>query len=113
MAAQVLIIEDNAANLELMRYLLAAFHYRVSTAICGADGVAAARSSVPDLVLCDVQLPDFDGYEVVRRLRADANLANVPIVAVTALAMAGDREKALQVFDGYLSKPIDPAAFIA
>lgn len=112
-AAHVLIVEDNPANLELMRYLLAAFKYRVCVSSNGEDALAAARFERPDLVLCDIQLPGIDGYEVVRRLRGDGELAKLPIVAVTALAMVGDRDKILAAgFDGYLSKPIDPETFV-
>jgi two-component system cell cycle response regulator len=112
MAAHILIIEDNPANMELMRYLLHASQYRVSTADTGEHGVTVAERDIPDLVLCDVQLPGIDGYEVVRRMRANPLLSPVPVVAVTALAMVGDREKALATFDGYMSKPIEPAVFL-
>jgi CheY-like chemotaxis protein len=101
MTAHVLIIEDNPANLELMRYVLDAFRYRVSTAADGESGLAAMAAERPDLVLCDVQLPGIDGYEVVRQMRGNPLLAQLPVIAVTALAM-----------DGYVSKPIDPADFV-
>ncbi len=112
--AHILIVEDNAANLELMRYLLGAFGYRTRVAESGMKGLDAARLQSPALILCDVQLPDIDGYEVVRRLRSEASLARIPVVAVTALAMVGDRDKVLASgFDGYLSKPLDPQTFVA
>jgi two-component system cell cycle response regulator len=113
MSAHILIIEDNAANLELMRYLLHAFGYDAHTARGGADGIEQAKAAPPDLILCDVQMPGMDGYEVLRAMRAQAGLARLPVIAVTALAMVGDRDKALAAgFDGYLSKPIDPATFV-
>lgn len=113
MAARILAIDDNPDNLELMRYLLDAFGYSALTACDGDSGVALAERERPDLILCDVQLPDIDGYEVVRRIRAHAELSGLVIVAVTALAMVGDRAKVLAAgFNGYLSKPIDPATFI-
>ncbi|HZZ91199.1 MAG TPA: response regulator [Usitatibacter sp.] len=113
MGASVLIIDDNEANLELMRYLLDAFGHRAITARDGEEGVAMARSADPGLVLCDIQMAGIDGYEVLRRLRGDPRTAQVKVVAVTALAMAGDREKVLAAgFDGYLDKPIDPATFV-
>jgi two-component system cell cycle response regulator len=72
------------------------------------------RSQPFDLIICDVQLPKVDGYEVVRQLKNDAELSRTPIVAVTALAMVGDRERVLASgFDGYVSKPIDPETFVA
>jgi two-component system cell cycle response regulator len=110
--AHILIIEDNPANLELMRYLLEAFKYRVSAA-SGGGAIEAARLQRPNLILCDIQLPGIDGYGVLRRLREHRDLARIPVVAVTALAMVGDRDKVLAAgFNGYMSKPIDPEAFV-
>jgi CheY-like chemotaxis protein len=112
-AARVLVVEDHATNLELMRYLLEAFNYKVSLAASGEEGLERARLQRPDLILCDIQLSGIDGYEFLRRLRADRSIGRVPVVAVTALAMVGDRDKVLAAgFDGYLSKPIDPATFV-
>jgi two-component system cell cycle response regulator len=112
--ARILVIEDNPENLELMTYLLRAFGHETMTSESGKPGVDIARLERPDLIACDVQLPDMDGYEVVRRLKAIPTLSDVPVVAVTALAMSGDREKGLaQGFDGYISKPIDPERFVA
>ena len=113
MAARILAIDDNPDNLELMRYLLEAFGYPALTACDGGSGLALAERVRPDLVLCDVQLPDIDGYEVVRRIRSHPELSGLVIIAVTALAMVGDRAKVLAAgFSGYLSKPIDPMTFI-
>ena len=112
--ATVLIIEDNSDNLELMAYLLDAFGHVPLSAGDGDSGIALARSARPDLIVCDVQLPGADGYAVARRLKLDDELRSIPLIAVTALAMVGDREKVLSGgFDGYLSKPIDPASFVA
>ena len=112
--ARILVIEDNPENLELMTYLLRAFGHDTMTSECGNPGVEIARIEHPDLIACDVQLPDMDGYEVVRKLKATPALQGVPVVAVTALAMSGDREKGLaHGFDGYISKPIDPERFVA
>jgi CheY-like chemotaxis protein len=111
--ARLLIIEDHADNLELMRYLLTAFGHQPVAAMDGLAGLAAAARERPDLILCDLQLPGVDGLEVARRLKADAALRPVPLVAVTALAMVGDRERILAAgFDGYISKPIVPETFV-
>ena len=113
MGARILIIEDNPANLELMTYLLGAFGYVVLTAEEGGQGLERARRERPDLIICDVQLPDMDGYEVARGLKSDPDLRAVPLVAVTALAMVGDRDRVLAAgFDGYLAKPINPETFV-
>jgi len=114
MAARILVIEDNPASLELMRYLLRAFGHAPLLAGDGMEGLEAARRVVPDLIICDVQLPGLDGYEVARQLKADGALRGIPLVAVTAYAMVGDRDKLLLVgFDGYLVKPIVPETFVA
>lgn len=109
----VLIIEDNEANLELMTYLLVAFGYRTLGASGGMQGLALARSASVDLIICDIQLPAIDGYEIARQLKADTTLQAVPLLAVTALAMVGDRDQILAAgFDGYLAKPIVPETFV-
>lgn len=113
MRTRILVIEDNPANLELMRYLLEAFGYRALTATSGAEGIAVALRERPSLIVCDVQMPGLDGYETLRELRGHAVLAKIPVVAVTALAMVGDREKILAAgFAGYLAKPIEPDSFV-
>lgn len=113
MPARILIIEDNPTNMELMVYLLGAFGHIPLTAYDGEEGLAAARAGQPDLILCDVHLPKYDGYAVVRSLRSDPVLYATATVAVTALAMVGDRERLLDAgFDGYISKPIDPQTFV-
>jgi two-component system cell cycle response regulator len=110
---RILIIEDNPANLELMSYLLSAYNYTPQIATDGGAGLEAALSNVFDLIICDVHMPVLDGYEVARSLKTDPTRRNVPIVAVTALAMVGDRDKVLAAgFDGYISKPIDPETFV-
>ena len=113
MSPRILMIEDNPANLELMTYLLRAFKYRVLTAEDGEKGLALAQSERPDLVVCDIQLPKMDGFEVVRRLKLDEATRTIPAVAVTAFAMMGDRERVLAAgFDGYIGKPIVPETFV-
>ena len=111
--ARILIIEDNSANVELMAFLLTAYGHSAQSESDGAGGIAAARARRPDLIACDVNLPGMNGFAVVAALKADPALADVPVLAVTALAMAGDREKVLAAgFDGYISKPIEPESFV-
>lgn len=111
--ARVLVIEDNSANLELMVYLLRAFGHQPTAARDGRDGLDAAEIVTPDLILCDLHMPTMDGYAVARRLKADPRLRQVPLVAVTAYAMVGDRDKVLAAgFDGYIPKPITPETFV-
>jgi|SRR5882672_5738089 len=113
MAARVLIIEDNKANLDLTEYLLKASGYATLAARDGEEGVRAARKEHPDLIICDLQMPVMDGYEVVRELKKDPLLRPIPIIAVTALSMPEDRTKVLSKgFDGYVSKPIEPETFV-
>ncbi|CAN7454472.1 EAL domain-containing protein [Pseudoduganella sp. LjRoot289] len=114
MSARILIIEDNPTNMELMVYLLNAFGYTPLMAHDGEEGVAAARRERPDLIICDVHLPKLDGYGVVAQLKQDPALRPIPTLAVTALAMVGDRERLLAAgFDGYIGKPIEPDTFVA
>ena len=111
--ARVLVVEDNPASLDLMVYLLKAFGHTPLSARDGLEGIEAARREHPDLILCDIQLPGADGVEVCRQLKQDPDLQKIPLVAITAYAMVGDREKLLgEGFNGYLSKPINPQTFI-
>lgn len=113
MSRRILIIEDNETNLQLMVYLLQEYGYLTMTATNGLAGLAAISRERPDLVLCDVHMPGLNGYEIAQRVKADAELRKIPIMAVSALAMVGDREKGLAAgFDSYISKPIDPKSFI-
>jgi len=114
MGHRILVIEDNPTNLELMTYLLNAFGHVTIAAQNGEDGVESALSSRPDLILCDLALPRMDGFAVARRLKAEPSLNGVPVIAVTASAMVGDREKVVSAgFDGYMTKPITPETFVA
>ena len=106
--ARVLIVEDNATSMKLFRDVLAATGYRTIEATTGAQAFELAVRHEPDLVLMDVQLPDADGTDVLRRLRADERTTSVAVLALTAQAMHGDRDRFLAAgFDGYLSKPVD------
>lgn len=113
--ARILIIEDNPANLDLMAYLLHAGGHEIVTAQDGEEGLAqAATLPLVDLIVCDVHLPRLDGYEVAHRLKADTTLRQIPLLAVTALSMVGDKEKVLAAgFDSYIPKPINPREFAA
>ena len=111
--AKILIIEDNEANLNLVRYLLEHRGYATFTAVDGNAGVEMAQAHHPDLILCDLQMPGLDGFGVLRKLREDPELRKVVMIAVTALSMPGDRDSVLAAgFDGYLAKPIDPETFV-
>lgn len=111
---RILIIEDNAANRELMHYLLAAAGHEVLCAADGETGLAALATTAFDLVLCDIHMPGIDGYEVARRMKSAPHLAHVPLVAVTASAMDGDRHLVMAAgFDAYLTKPLEPESFVA
>jgi len=110
---RIMIIEDNPANLELMTYLLKVFGFAVLSAGNGVEGLEMVRRERVDLVICDIHLPKMDGYEVAKELKGDPELRWIPLVAVTALAMVGDRDKVLAAgFDGYISKPIEPELFV-
>ena len=112
-AARILVVEDNPANLSLMQYLLQAFGYSVLVARDGAEGVDITHRDRPDLILMDVQMPRMGGIDAARQIRALDAVRRVPIVAVTAFAMVGDRERVLaEGFDGYVSKPINPQTFV-
>jgi two-component system cell cycle response regulator DivK len=111
---QILVVEDNERNMKLFRDVLHASGYRTLEAATGERAVELVFEHRPDLVLMDIQLPDIDGVEALARLRADERLSSVPVLALTAQAMEGDRERFLAAgFDGYLSKPVNIAEFIA
>jgi two-component system cell cycle response regulator DivK len=110
---QVLIVEDNEKSMKLFRDVLAVTGYRTLEATTGDQAFELAAEHRPDLVLMDIQLPDIDGVEMLRRLRADERTTSISVLAVTAQAMQGDRDRFLAAgFDGYLSKPVDVLEFI-
>ena len=109
----ILVVEDNDKNRKLVRDVLTAKGYRLIEAETGEDGLRLAHEQRPALVLMDIQLPGIDGIETLRRLRADAATAAIPIIAVTASAMTQDRQKILAAgFDAYQSKPISIRPFV-
>ena len=108
-----MVIEDNEANLYLMRFILENSGFKVIEARTGLQGVESVVSRKPDLIFMDIQLPDIDGLEATRRIRASETNKTVPIVAVTSYAMVGDRAKALESgCTDYVEKPIDPITFL-
>jgi len=110
---RILVVEDTPEPRELMSWLLQAFGYEVIEARDGEEALRLIELERPDLVLCDIQMPKLDGYEVARRLRALPQTADLPLVAITAFAMRGDEAKALAAgFTGYISKPIAPERFV-
>ncbi len=111
---RILVVEDNGTNMYLIRFILKKSGYEVIEAMEGAVGVDLAIKEKPDLVIMDLQLPDIDGLEATKRIRASEANSDIPIIALTSFAMAGDREKALAAgCTGYIEKPIDPDTFIA
>jgi two-component system cell cycle response regulator DivK len=111
-AARILIIEDDDASRELVKYLLTAAGHTMLEAEDGRAGVHLALHARPDVIICDLQMPVLNGYEVVRTLREHAEWHPVPLIAVTAFSMTGDREAALAAgFDEHISKPIVPETF--
>jgi two-component system, cell cycle response regulator DivK len=105
---QILVVEDNEKNMKLFRDVLQATGYRTLEASTGGQALMLATEHGPALVLMDIRLPDMDGVETLSRLRMDERTASIPVLAVTAQAMKGDRERFKEAgFDGYLSKPVD------
>jgi CheY-like chemotaxis protein len=110
---RVLIIEDNPTNLELINYLLTAFGHHSLIAHDGIEGFMLAEREAPDLILCDIQIPRLNGYELALRLKSHPRLCAIPLLAITACAMSSDRERILAAgFNAYIAKPINPETFI-
>lgn len=113
MKKPILIIEDNEQTIYLLTFILKQYGYDVAQALDGRAGIELATQVRPALILLDIQLPLLDGYAVARELRRNPALADVPIIAVTSYAMAGDRERILAVgCTDYIEKPIDPDTFL-
>ncbi|MCA0202296.1 MAG: response regulator [Proteobacteria bacterium] len=114
MSGAILIVEDDRNSRDLFEYLLRGAGHFVVTAVNGADGLRAAKESVFDLVLCDLQMPVRDGYDFLKEIRAVPAFADVPVIAITAFSMLGARERVLAAgFSGYFSKPVEPETFLA
>ncbi len=114
MSQRILVVEDQEDNRQFLRDLLTSADFEVIEAADGEAGLAAAAAHRPDLILMDIQLPILDGYEATRRLKADAVLHAIPVIAVTSHALGGDADKARAAgCDAYISKALQPAsAFI-
>ena len=114
MKKRILVIEDNEHNLYLMTFILEKKGYEVVSARDGRQGIALGGQAKPALILLDIQLPIMDGYSLSRELRENPALADVPIVAVTSYAMAGNRQQILAAgCTGCIEKPINPDTFVA
>ena len=115
---KILVVEDNDMNMQLVEFLLEEGGYELVKATSGEEALALTRDApngaAPDLILMDIHLPGMDGLSVVRAMKADARTARIPILALTAHAMRGDRDRFLEAgCDGYISKPIDVKTFVA
>jgi len=114
MSKLILVIEDQEDNRRIVRDLLTSAGYEIIEALTGEEGVIAAEKHRPKLILMDIQLPDFDGYEATRRLKANPVLSSIPIIAITSYALSGDDVKAYEAgCDAYVSKPFSPRALLA
>lgn len=112
---KILVVEDNDMNMQLVEFLLEEGGYAIVKATSGEEALALTRDgAAPDLILMDIHLPGMDGLSVVRAMKAEAKTAAIPILALTAHAMRGDKDRFLEAgCDGYISKPIDVKTFIA
>lgn len=110
---RILVVDDSALNRKLVTTILHANHFEVLEAVDGEQAITVATSERPSLILMDIQLPKLDGYEATRRLRAQPETKDIPIIALTANAMAGEDERAQAAgCDGYISKPIDTRSLV-
>jgi CheY-like chemotaxis protein len=113
----ILVVEDNDMNMQLVEFLLEEGGYTIVKATSGEEALAITRNGAetsPDLILMDIHLPGMDGLSVVRAMKEDARTSRIPILALTAHAMRGDKDRFLEAgCDGYISKPIDVKTFIA
>ena len=111
---RILVIDDHEDNRKILNDLLASAGYEIVEAVTGREGVAMARLHHPDLILMDIQLPEMDGYEATRLIKADSNMELIPIIAVTSYALSGDDAKALAAgCTGYVTKPFSPRQLLA
>ena len=110
---KILIVEDDENSLYLVKFILEKAGCEVIEARDGLEALDITSREIPDLILMDIQLPGLDGYETTRRIKADERLNELPVIALTAYAMRGDREKVLEAgCSGHIEKPIDHATFV-
>jgi len=114
MSKRILLVEDQPDNRQIIRDLLAVTDYELTEAENGEQALAAVAKQQPDLILMDIQLPIMDGYEAMRRIKADPALRSIPIIAVTSYALSGEEQKARAAgCDGYVTKPYSPRLLLA
>jgi len=114
MGKRILAVDDQEDNRQILRDRLTAAGYEIIEAVDGEQAVELAEAMVPDLILMDIQLPGIDGYEATRRIKANALLKAIPVIAVTSYALSGDDEKAFEAgCDAYIPKPYSPRALLA
>lgn len=114
MSRRILVIEDQEDNRRIVRDLFTSVGYEIIEAVNGEEGVSAAATHVPDLILMDIQLPGIDGYEATRQIKANPDLQHIPIIAVTSYALSGDDVKAYEAgCNGYVAKPFSPRSLLA
>ena len=109
---RILLVEDNPMNRRVSEFLLKAQGYLVDEARDGQEALDKVKANPPDLILMDLQLPGLDGFAATKKIKQDSSTRHIPVVALTAYAMSGDAERAIQAgCDGYITKPIDPDEF--
>jgi two-component system cell cycle response regulator DivK len=114
MSKRVLMIEDHENNRRILRDLLTSKGYDVIEAVDGLDGVSAAKTFCPDLIIMDIQLPGIDGYEATRRIKANSETRKIPIIVVTSYALSGDDVKSFDAgCDAYMAKPFSPRELLS
>lgn len=114
MSRRILVVEDQDDNRRILRDLLASAGYEMVEAVTGKEGVSMAQMHRPDLIIMDIQMPEMDGYEATRQIKANSALREIPIIAVTSYALSGDDEKAYEAgCVGYITKPFSPRQLLA
>jgi two-component system, cell cycle response regulator DivK len=114
MSKRILVVEDQEDNRQILRDLLGSVGYDMTEAWDGEAGITAAKQQHPDLILMDIQMPQMDGYEATRRIKADPELKSIPVIVVTSYALSGDEGKAREAgCDAYVTKPYSPRQLLA
>jgi two-component system cell cycle response regulator DivK len=114
MSRRILVVEDQEDNRRILRDLLASAGYEIVEAVTGKEGVSMAQMHRPDLIIMDIQMPEMDGYEATRQIKANSALRDIPIIAVTSYALSGDDKKAYEAgCVDYITKPFSPRQLLA